>query len=230
MANKNDIAVNSVKMLAIDMIDKVQSGHPGIVLGATPILYSLYVNELNVLPNKPNWINRDRFVMSCGHGSAMLYSMLHFAGFDISLDDIKRFRTVDSFTPGHPEYNLDLGIESSTGCLGQGIANAVGMALAERYYENLCKKVLPKSKLIDYYTYCLCGDGDLQEGISYEALSFASKQKLNKFILIYDANNVQSDGAVDNAFVESIEDRFESLDFNIIYVKNGSNVSDITAA
>ena len=230
MANKNEIAVNSIKMLAIDMIDKVQSGHPGIVLGATPILYSLYVNELNIIPKKPNWINRDRFVLSCGHGSAMLYSMLHFAGFDISLDDIKRFRTVDSFTPGHPECNIDVGIEASTGLLGQGVANAVGMALAERYYENLCKKALPKSKLIDYYTYCLCGDGDLQEGISYEALSFASKQKLNKLILIYDANNVQSDGSLDNAFVESIEERFEALEFNIIYVKNGNSISDITAA
>lgn len=230
MANKNEMAINSIKVLALDMIAKAGSGHPGIVLGATPILYSLYLNELNVLANKPNWMNRDRFVLSAGHGSAMLYSLLHLAGFDISLDDLKRFRDVDSYAPGHPEVNDSLGIDCSSGPLGQGVATAVGMALAERYFESICKSVDKKSNLIDYYTYVLCGDGDLQEGISYEALSFASTQKLNKLIVIYDSNKVQLDGDVKNTFTEEIEERFEALDFNVITVKNGNSVSDISSA
>ncbi|MBE6148686.1 MAG: transketolase [Firmicutes bacterium] len=230
MANKNETAINSIKMLALDMINKAGSGHPGIVLGATPVLCSLYLNELNVLANKPNWMNRDRFVLSAGHGSAMLYSLLHFAGFDISLDDLKRFRDVDSFTPGHPEVNETLGVDCSSGPLGEGVATAVGMALAERYFENICRSVDKKSNLVDYYTYVLCGDGDLQEGISYEALSFASAQKLKKLIIIYDSNKVQLDGEVKNTFTEEVEERFEALDFNVITVKNGSSVSDITSA
>ena len=230
MASKNEMAINSIKMLGLDMIQKAESGHPGIVLGATPILYALYLNELNVLAKKPNWMNRDRFVLSCGHGSAMLYSMLHFAGFDITLDDLKRFRDVDSYAPGHPELNDALGIEVSTGPLGQGVATAVGMALAQRYFENICRSVNKKSNLVDYYTYVLCGDGDLQEGISYEALSFASTQKLKKLIVIYDSNKVQLDGEVKNAFTEEVEERFEALDFNVITVKNGNSVSDISSA
>ena len=230
MASKNDVAINSIKMLGIDMINKAGSGHPGIVLGATPILYALYLNELNVIASKPNWMNRDRFVLSCGHGSAMLYSMLHFAGFDISLDDLKRFRDVDSYAPGHPEVNPYLGIECSTGPLGQGVATAVGMALAERYFESVCKNVDKKSNLVDYYTYVLCGDGDMQEGITYEALSFASAQKLKKLIVIYDSNKIQLDGDVANSFTEEVEERFEALDFNVITVKNGNNISDITSA
>ena len=230
MAIKTNVAVNTIKMLALDMIDSANSGHPGIVLGASPILYSLYVNVLNATSKNPTWINRDRVVLSCGHGSAMLYSMLHLAGYDLTLDDLKRFRQVDSFTPGHPEKNPAIGIEASTGALGQGIANAVGIALAERYYSNLCKSVDSKSKLIDYYTYVICSDGDLQEGISYEALSFASTQELNKLIVILDSNKVQMDGDVKNSFVEELEDRFDALDFNIIEVKNGSSISEITTA
>ena len=230
MAGKSDQALNSMKMLAIDMIQNAGSGHPGIVLGASPIIYALYLNELNVLAKRPNWVNRDRFVLSAGHGSAMLYSMLYFAGFDLTLADLQRFRDVDSFTPGHPEVNIDLGIECSTGPLGQGIANAVGMALAERYYENLCKAIDKKSNLIDYYTYVLCSEGDLQEGISYEALSFASTQKLNKLVVILDSNKVQIDGSTSISFTEDLISRFEALDFNIINVKNGNNVNDISSA
>lgn len=227
MANKNEQAINSIKMLSLDMIEKAGSGHPGVVLGFTPTLYALYLENANVLSKKPNWMNRDRIVLSNGHASAMLYSMLHFAGYDITLDDLKRFRDVDSFTPGHPELNDNLGIDCSTGMLGQGIANGVGIALAERYLENICQSVDKKSKLIDFYTYVLCGDGDLQEGISYEALSFAAKQKLNKLIIIYDCNNIQLDGDVSNANLEDIETRFEALDFNIFNVK-GNNYSDIS--
>lgn len=230
MAGKSDQALNSMKMLSIDMIQNAGSGHPGIVLGASPIIYALYLNELNILAKRPNWVNRDRFVLSAGHGSAMLYSMLFFAGFDITMADLKRFRDVDSFTPGHPELNVDLGIECSTGPLGQGIANAVGMALAERYYENLCKAIDKKSNLIDYYTYVLCSEGDIQEGIAYEALSLASTQKLNKLVVILDSNKVQMDGSINLAFTEDIETRFEALDFNVINVKNGSSVNEISSA
>lgn len=230
MANKNDLAVNSIKMLALDMIEKAGSGHPGVVLGATPIIYALYLNELNVIANNPTWINRDRFILSCGHGSSMLYSMLYHAGYDYSLDDLKRFRELDSYTPGHPEMNINLGVEASTGMLGEGIANAVGIALAERYYENIVKSVDKKSNLIDFYTYVLASDGDLQEGISYEALAFASKQKLKKLVVIIDSNNVQLDGSVDNASTEDLETRFEALDFNVLYVKNGNSISEISKA
>lgn len=230
MASKIEKAINSIKMFSIDMIHSAGSGHSGIVLGTTPTIYSLYTNVLNVSPKHPTWINRDRFVLSAGHGSAMLYSMLFFAGYNYSLEDMKRFRTLDSYTPGHPELNPDLGIECTTGALGQGVATAVGMALAEKYLESYCKSIDKKSKLIDYYTYVLCSDGDLEEGVSYEALSFAAAQKLNKLIVIYDANNVQLDGDVSNTFVEDVEARFESLDFDIFYVKNGNNVNDITNA
>lgn len=230
MAVKNDDIINAIKMLGIDMIENAKSGHPGITLGASSILYSLYFNILNTTSSDPKWLNRDRFILSPGHGSALLYSMLHFAGYDLTIDDLKRYRSVDSFTPGHPELNPDMGIECATGPLGQGIASAVGVALGERYLENICKSYDNKSKLVDFYTYVLCSDGDLQEGISYEALSFASKQKLNKLIVIYDSNNVQLDGDVENTFTEEIEDRFDSLDFNIIEVKNGYSVSEITKA
>ena len=230
MAVKNNDAVNNIKMLAIDMINDASEGHPGVVMSSAPIIYALYNNILNVIPNNPNWINRDRFVLSCGHASALLYSMLYFAEYDYSIEDLKRYRDVDSYAPGHPELNPSMGVECSTGLLGQGIANAVGMALAERYYENIAKNVDDKLNLIDYYTYVLCSDGDLEEGISYEALSFASKQKLNKLVVIYDANKISIDGSIQKTFTEDIETRFEALDFNIINVKNGNNVSSITDA
>ena len=228
--NKNDRAINITKGLALDMIETAQSGHPGIVLDATSILYSLYFEELNVVPSKPNWMNRDRFILSCGHGSALYYAMLHMAGYDISIDDLKRYRDIDSFTPGNPIKDEMLGIDSSTGLLGQGIANAVGVALGERYLENICKSYNPKSKLIDFYTYVLCSDGDLEEGISYEALSFAGTQKLNKLIILYDANGVSSDGIITNTFTENIEQRFEAINFNVIELKNGNNIGAIRDA
>ena len=148
------------------MIDMAQSGHPGIVLGAAPIIYTLYAHHLRFDPKNPNYFNRDRFVMSAGHGSALLYATLHMAGFDISLDDLKDFRKLDSITPGHPEYGVTPGVDCTTGPLGQGIATAVGMAMAEA---NLRARYNTKQQVIDYYTYVLCGDGDLMEGISYEA-------------------------------------------------------------
>lgn len=229
--NKMDLnVINSIKVLALDMINNAKSGHPGIVLSAAPILYALYKDHLNVMPEKPDWFNRDRFVMSAGHGSALLYSVLYHVGYAISEEELSNFRNIYSITPGHPEYGITPGVDATTGPLGQGIANAVGMAFAERYLRSIAKFEKKDSKLIDYYTYCLCGDGDLMEGISYEALSFASMQNLNKLILLYDYNKVSLDGSIDLSFTEDIELRFEALDFNVITVKNGSSYPAISEA
>ncbi len=230
MSKMDNNIINSIKILALDMINKAGSGHPGIVLGAAPTLYALYKDHLNVIPAKADWINRDRFVLSSGHGSALLYSLLYHAGFDIDMEEIKNFRRLNSLTPGHPEYRVTPGVDVSTGPLGQGIGMAVGMALAERYLRSITDGSLKNGGLIDYYTYCLCGDGDLMEGISYEALSFASTQNLNKLILIYDCNQVSLDSSCDETFTEDIEIRFEALDFNIIRVRNGNDYEDISSA
>lgn len=230
MSKLDDKAINSIKVLALDMIDKAKSGHPGIVLGAAPILYALYKENLNVIPSNSTWINRDRFVMSAGHGSALLYSTLYHMGYDIDIEELKHFRELNSLAPGHPEYKITPGVDVSTGPLGQGVANAVGMALAERYLRNIVKCEKEDSDLIDYYTYCLCGDGDLMEGISYEALSFASTQNLNKLILLYDKNDISLDSETNITFKENIYIRFEALDFNIIDVKNGSDYKEISKA
>lgn len=230
MSKLDDKAINSIKVLALDMIDKAKSGHPGIVLGAAPILYALYKENLNVNPSNSTWINRDRFVMSAGHGSALLYSTLYHMGYDIDIEELKHFRELNSLAPGHPEYKITPGVDVSTGPLGQGVANAVGMALAERYLRNIVKCEKEDSDLIDYYTYCLCGDGDLMEGVSYEALSFASTQNLNKLILLYDKNDISLDSETNITFKENIYTRFEALDFNIIDVKNGSDYKEISKA
>lgn len=230
MSKIDNKAIASIKVLALDMIDKSKSGHPGIVLSAAPIIYALYKDCINAIPGKPDWINRDRFVLSAGHGSALLYSMLYHAGFDIDIEELKHYRELNSLTPGHPEVHVTSGVDVSTGLLGEGIANAVGMAWAERYLRSLVDKEKPKSKLIDYYTYCLCSDGDLQEGVAYEALSFASTQRLNKLILLYDCNKISLDGEVDLTYTEDIEIRFEALDFNVIRVKKGNNYEDISDA
>ena len=230
MSKLDDKAINSIKVLALDMIDKAKSGHPGIVLGAAPILYALYKENLNVIPSNSTWINRDRFVMSAGHGSALLYSTLYHMGYDVDIEELKHFRELNSLAPGHPEYKITPGVDVSTGPLGQGVANAVGMALAERYLRNIVKCEKEDSDLIDYYTYCLCGDGDLMEGVSYEALSFASTQNLNKLILLYDKNDISLDSETNITFKENIYTRFEALDFNIIDVKNGSDYKEISKA
>lgn len=230
MSKIDNEAINSIKILALDMIDKAGSGHPGIVLGASSILYALYKDHLKVIPSKPDWVNRDRFVMSSGHGSALLYSMLYHAGFDIDIDELKQFRRLNSLTPGHPEYKVTPGVDATTGPLGQGIGIAVGMALAERYLNAIANIEKKNTNLIDYYTYCLCGDGDLMEGISYEALSFASTQNLNKLIILYDCNQISLDSDTDLTFTEDIAIRFEALDFNILEVKNGSDYSEVSKA
>ncbi len=213
---------NSIKGLSIDMINKAGSGHPGVALGAVYIIYTLYSRHLNIDLEDDKWINRDRFVLSGGHASALLYSMLFYVGY-LSLDDLKSFRIINSKTPGHPEIETR-GVDISTGPLGQGIANGVGMAIAEKYYENTL------SKDIDYYTYVMCGDGDLMEGISYEATSLAGSLNLNKLILLYDSNNVSLDGNTNLTFNEDIRKRFESINWNYIKVLDGNDIDEIDRA
>lgn len=217
--------VNNIRALGIDMIDNAKSGHPGVVLGAAPILYSLYAYHLKIDPKDDKWINRDRFVLSGGHASALLYSTLFMAGYDLSIDDLKNFRQLNSKTPGHPEYGVTPGVDVSTGPLGQGIANAVGMAISEVYLRNYFGK-----DLIDYNTYVLCGDGDLMEGVSYEAMSLAGHLKLNKLIVLHDSNDISLDGEVSSAFNENLLDRLESMNWNYIKVSNGEDVVAINGA
>ena len=183
-------------------------------------MYTLYAKCLTINPHDPNWFNRDRFVLSAGHGSALLYATLYMSGYDLNISDLKNFRKINSLTPGHPEHGVTPGVEATTGPLGQGVANAVGMALSERYYEQLFNKYNQDESLIDYYTYVLCGDGDLMEGVSYEALSFAGTQKLNKLIVLYDANNISLDGPISNTFTESVIDRMMDMGYFVQAVEN----------
>ena len=205
--------ISEIKVLGLDMIEEAGSGHPGIVLGAAPILYTLYLNHLKFDATNPDFYNRDRFIMSAGHGSSLLYSILYFAGYDLSLDDLKAFRRLNSKTPGHPEYKKTPGVEMTTGPLGQGFATAVGYAIAEKHTEALINR---KEKVIDYNIYCLCGDGDLMEGVSYEAASLAGSLKLDNLIVLYDSNKVTMDGKIDNVFDEDITLRFESMHWNVL--------------
>ena len=226
--------VNNIKTLGIDMIDKAGSGHPGIVLSAAPIIYTLYAKHMNVNVNDPLWENRDRFVLSAGHGSALLYATLYMAGF-LSLDDLKQFRHINSKTPGHPEYGVTNGVDMSTGPLGQGIASAVGMAIAgkqlNKKYEIPKRSKLGKQQsLFDYHVYVLCGDGDLMEGISYEATSLAGSLKLNNLIVLYDSNDISLDGKTKGVFDDNIIDRFKALNWNTILVKDGTLISNIDKA
>lgn len=216
--------VDNIRGLGIDMISEAGSGHPGIVLGAAPIIATLYQNHLKIDTNNPNWINRDRFVMSAGHGSALLYATLHMAGYNITLEDLKKFRKLDSITPGHPEL-ITPGVDCATGPLGQGIANAVGMAIGEKYLSSLLK-----DGVIDFNTYALCGDGDLMEGISYEALSLAGKLKLNKLILLYDSNGISLDGDTNTTFTDDIKLRFESIGWNVITVSDPEDLTLVNDA
>ena len=231
MINISDISeinqqkiIDQIRCLGIDMIKEANSGHSGIVLGAAPILYALYAHHLNIDPTNPKYFNRDRFVMSAGHGSALLYATLYMAGFNITLDDLKSFRQIDSITPGHPEYGVTPGVDCSTGPLGEGIATAVGMAMAEANLRTRYKG------LIDHYTYVLCGDGDLMEGISYEACSLAGMQKLNKLIVLYDSNNISLDGKTSLTFTENVAMRFIAQGWNVITVEDGNNYEAISKA
>jgi transketolase len=221
--------IANIKTLGIDMIKEAGSGHPGIVLGAAPIIYTLYAKHININVNDEKWLNRDRFVMSAGHGSALLYATLFMAGFSLTLDDLKNFRKIGSKTPGHPELGVTPGVDMSTGPLGQGIATAVGMAIAEKKLENETKLKSGKS-LINHKIYVLCGDGDLMEGVSYEATSLAGSLNLNNLIVLYDSNNVCLDGNTNKTFNDNVCERFKAMGWNTIYVKNGNDVNDIDKA
>ena len=216
--------IDQLRCLGIDMIHEANSGHPGIVLGAAPIIYTLFAHQMMIDPQHPDYFNRDRFVMSAGHGSALYYAMLYLAGYPITLEDLKKFRQIDSITPGHPEYGVTPGVDATTGPLGQGIATAVGMAIAEA---NLRTRY---NGLIDHYTYVLCGDGDLMEGISYEASSLAGTLKLNKLIVLYDSNNICLDGPTNLTFNEDITMRFLSQGWNVITVEDGNSFELINKA
>lgn len=223
-------SLNSLRILSLDMISYAKSGHPGICLGAAPIIFSLYTNHLKFNPVDPKWPNRDRFVMSAGHGSALLYAMLFMAGYDISIDDLVEFRKIGSKTPGHPEYGITAGVEVSTGPLGQGFANAVGMAMAERYLASLLDEEIPKQKVIDYYVYCLCSDGDLMEGVAQEAASLAGHLALSNLIVLYDSNGITLDGKLKKTYSESILQKFINMGWEVDYVGEGNDTREIDKA
>lgn len=225
---KDHIAVNTLRALSIEQVEAANSGHPGLPMGAGPMAYALWAAHLNVNPEKSDWINRDRFVLSAGHGSALLYSLLHLSGYDVTVDDLKKFRQLNSCTPGHPEVNYTDGVEATTGPLGQGIAQAVGMAMAERHTAALYNT--SDHEIINHFTYVLAGDGDLMEGISYEATSFAGHQKLEKLIVLYDSNDISLDGDLDQSFSEDIKGRFEALNWHYLRIEDGNDLNAISHA
>ncbi len=210
--------INELKSVTMDTICNAKSGHPGMALSSAPIMYTLFNKLINAYPKNSKWVNRDRFVLASGHASSLLYNILHLCGYKISIDDLKHFRKLNSITPGHPECDITDGIDATSGPLGQGIPMAVGMALAEQKLANLFNK--EDIKLFDHYTYVLCGDGDMQEGVTQEAISFAGNLNLNKLIIIYDANDVTLDGPLKNSFNEDVCKRFEACGFNTYSLEN----------
>lgn len=223
----DNLCVSALRALIIDTINRAKSGHPGMALDAAPLVYTLYSRFIKADPKDPNWIARDRFVLSAGHASALLYSILHIAGYDISIDDMKQFRQLDSKTPGHPEYGVTPGVDCGAGPLGQGFAQAVGMALAETHL----RAMYPDSEgIFGHYTYCLVGDGCLEEGVAFEAAALAGKLKLNKLITIYDANLSTLDGPSSWTFEEDVGARFQALGWNYIHVADGNDIEALSSA
>ena len=218
------LCINTIRTLSIDAIQKANSGHPGLPLGAAPMAYVLWQKHLKHNPANPDWADRDRFVLSAGHGSMLLYSLLHLTGYDLTLDDIKSFRQWGSRTPGHPESFITPGVECTTGPLGQGCANAVGMAIAERHMAHRFNT--DEQTLVDHHTWVLCGDGDLMEGISAEAASLAGHLKLGKLIYLYDSNDISLDGPTNLAFTEDVAKRYESYGWQVLRVEDGDNDLD----
>lgn len=220
--------INTIRVLSAEAIEKANSGHPGLPLGAAPAAFTLFNEHLKHNPKNPDWINRDRFILSAGHGSMLLYSLLNLYGYGLKIEDLENFRQFDSLTPGHPEYMHTKGVEASTGPLGQGIAMGVGMAIAERHLAALFNK--DDNKLIDHMTYILCGDGCLQEGISNEASSLAGTLKLNKLVVLYDSNNITIEGDTEVAFTENVRARYEALGWNTLFVEDGNDIDAISKA
>lgn len=224
----DNLAVNAIRTLSIDAIEKAKSGHPGITMGAAPMAYTLWTRFMNHNPKNPKWFNRDRFVLSAGHGSMLLYSLLHLCGYDVTMDDIKQFRQWGSKTPGHPEFGHTPGVEATTGPLGQGIGMAVGMAMAERHLAAVYNK--DNFNIVDHYTYAICGDGDLMEGIASEACSLAGHLRLGRLIVLYDSNDISLDGDLHLSFSESVEERFKSYGWQYLRVEDGNNLEEIAKA
>lgn len=229
MFNKNDErAISAIRALSIAQIEAANSGHPGLPMGASPMAYVLWNKFLKANPNNANWFNRDRFVLSAGHGSSMLYSLLHLSGYDVGIDDLKDFRQLGAKAAGHPERGHIDGVEVTTGPLGQGFAQAVGIAMAEKHLAAMYNK--DDAQIIDHYTYVLCGDGDLMEGISYESMSLAGHLNLSKLIVLYDSNDICLDGATNTTFSEDIKKRAEALNWNYLRVDDGRDLDQIYEA
>lgn len=224
----SNLSIATIRSLGIDTINKANSGHPGMVLGSAPVLYTLFNKELNIYNKEAEWINRDRFVLASGHASALLYSMLHLTGFDVTIDDLKNFRQLNSHTPGHPEIEMTHGVDASSGPLGQGIPMAAGMAMAEKFLASQYNK--ENFDIIDHYTYVLCGDGDMQEGVTYEAASLAGHLSLGKLIVLYDANKVTLDGPLSMSFSENVKKRYEACNWQVLEVKDGNDINEIHKA
>ncbi|MBB5356133.1 transketolase [Anoxybacillus mongoliensis] len=222
------LSITAIRTLSIDAIEKANSGHPGMPMGAAPMAYTLWTKFMNHNPRNPKWFNRDRFVLSAGHGSMLLYSLLHLSGYDVTMEDIKQFRQWGSKTPGHPEYGHTPGVEATTGPLGQGIAMAVGMAMAERHLAATYNK--DNFEIINHFTYAICGDGDLMEGVSAEAASLAGHLKLGRLIVLYDSNDISLDGELNLSFSESVEQRFKAYGWQYIRVEDGNNIEEIARA
>ena len=225
----SNLSVNAIRFLGIDAIEKSKSGHPGVVMGAAPMAYDLFTKQMRVNPEVPNWFNRDRFILSAGHGSMLLYALLHLSGFqDVTMDEIKNFRQWGSKTPGHPEFGHTAGVDATTGPLGQGISMATGFAQAERFLA--AKYNREGYTIFDHYTYVICGDGDLMEGVSAEAASYAGLQKLDKLIVLYDSNDINLDGETKDSFTESVRDRYNAYGWHTALVKDGTDLEAINAA
>ncbi len=221
-------SINAIRFLGMDIINKANSGHPGIVLGAAPIMYSLYSRHMRITPSEPLWFNRDRFILAAGHATGMLYPTLHLAGYKLSIEDLKQFRQLNSLTPGHPEYLHTEGIDSTSGPLGQGVAMAAGMAAAERYLGATFNK--DGYNVVDHFTYAICGDGDLQEGVTQEAISLAGHLGLGKLIVLYDSNDIQLDGPLSWANTENVEDKYKAMNWHYIKVRDANDIQEINEA
>ena len=228
MSDLTELAINTIRTLSMDAVQKANSGHPGLPMGAAPMAYALWMKHLRFNPRNPRWPNRDRFVLSAGHGSMLLYSLLYLTGYDVSLDDIKNFRQLGSNTPGHPEYGDTAGVETTTGPLGQGAATAVGLALAEAYLARYFNR--EGHNIVDHHTYVLVSDGDLMEGVCLEAAALAGHWGLGKLIFLYDDNQITLDGAADMTFTEDVAGRFRAMDWHVCRVADGNDLDAINAA
>ena len=228
MTDLDQLCINTIRTLSLDAVQKANSGHPGLPLGMAPAAYVLWTKFLRHNPKNPKWFNRDRFLLSAGHGSMLLYSLLHLTGYDLSLDEIKRFRQLHSKTPGHPENVLTPGVEITTGPLGQGFANGVGMGIAQKHLEAMFNR--DGFPVIDHFIYCICSDGDLMEGVSYESASLAGHLKLDNLIYLYDDNQVTIDGPTDLAFSDDVTKRFDACGWEVFVVEDGNDLTAIEYA